>query len=1137
MSRLSCSVLLCYAWFLLTVALGSLQGQEATGRIIGTVTDPLGAVVAGADVQVRDVATQVVHNTKTDETGSFRVLALPIGNYVVQVRKEGFDNAVTAPQALHINQSVRVDVVLKIGTLTDTVEVAGAAPRVETVNPTLGSSITSAPVIDSPLNGRNVLDLALLQPGVTENDNPGNQNAGSSTFRFSIAGSRDDSITYLLDGGNNNSLLDNGVVLNPNPDAIAEFRVLESNYTAEYGRNGGGIISVVTKSGTNQFHGTAFDFLRNRVFDANRFLNKRETPIVPRQDLKRNQFGGTFGGPIRKDKYFFFIAYQGQREIRDESPTEADPFAAGAVQTVFSTRELNGDFSQSVNGGPDPGVAAFLQSHPFFQPDAGLAAQAIIDPTKINSVTQKFIAAGLVPNSPTGQITVQGSGRRNSDEGTAKFDLNFTDRDHLTATVGGFQERELLPFAQFTPSVNGFPSRTTINNRYLSLAYTKTFSPTLLNVARFTFQRQKQDQGEPGAALPTPAQLGFTGVFPDLATGPPDILFVDTGVGLGFTFQGPAILTNNTFEYSDDLTWSTGRHTWKFGFYLSPYQNNQVFNFIPNGIYEFFGGGSNGQFTGNVNADFLLGLPNFYQQGPKAPSNIRTKSWAGYAQDEWKVTKNLVVTLGLRYEYNAPKYDTGKRTYSIIPGLQSTVFPNAPPGIVFPGDKGAPRGVNFPDRNDFAPRVGFAWDPFGDGKTSIRGGFGVFYDILKAEDNFQFNGTAPFFATGLINAFPSLTTNPSSEPDLFADPFGASGLPNPFPSKPVDHNVDFAAAGFLPWSPISTVDPNLRTPFIYQYNLSLQRELAPSLSFEIDYIGNSGHKLTGLVDINPFILGSNPPNRILDALPGTQPVDSALPTYNIIDEFRNVGNQSYNSLQLALRKDVGATPAGNLYFTLGYTFAHNIDNVSGFRQRNALVPYYNPGQFRANSDIDIRHRITFSAGWDLPFDRLGGPKRLTKGWSLSPILSYRTGFPLDVLDALFSSLTDPGPSGAGDAGLVRANLVGNSVHVLDPHASQNFATLQYLSASNFDTNVTSGYGTLGRNAVPGPSRFNCDLSLSKTTPLWGEKASLQFLAQFFNVFNNTQFRTVNTGITDPRFGQITDTYDPRIGQLALRLRF
>ena len=1109
--------------------------QSATASILGQVTDPQSAAVPGTKITVTNVATGVAYRTTADGEGRYRVSDLPIGTYVVTAEHAGFAKLETDRITLEINQLARVNLPLTLGQVSQTVEVSGVAANVETVNPTLGESVTSRPVVDLPLNGRNVLDLALLEPGVSDADSPSNTTfQGAQTPHFSIAGGREDSVTYLLDGGNNNSLLDNDFVFNPNPDAVAEFRVLESDYTAEYGRNGGGIVSVVTKSGTNEFHGSAFDFVRNDALDANSFINNREG--LPRQDLKRNQFGATFGGPILKDKLFFFLSYQGQRQTTLQTPADTIP-GATELQTVFTTRELGGDFSQSVAGGPDPNVAAFLQANPYFQPNAGLAAQAIIDPTKIDPIVQKYIANGLVPSSPTGQIAAEGLAQQDTDEVMAKFDLNLTDRDRLQITLGGDQGREHLPFDIF-PTVPGFPDKDVSNVRFASLAYTRSFSPDVLNVARFTFQRQRHHQGVPAVNLPTPAQLGFTGVIPDSATGPPIIQFGDTNISFGLNYSGPAILTNNTYGFSDDVSWNRGHHDWKFGFYYSPYENNQVYNFIPNGYFFFQGAG--GYFTQNVEADFLLGLPNFFQQGPNAPSNIRTKSYAGYGQDEWHISKRVVLTLGLRYEYNSPKYDTQSRIYSIIPGLQSTVFPGAPPGLVFPGDRGAPRGVNFPDRNDFAPRIGFAIDPTGSGKTSIRGGFGIFYDILKAEDNFQFNGTPPFFGEAAFN-FAPLTGNPTSQPTLFSDPFSyvnGSPQPNPFPSKPVDHNVDFAAAGFLPWSPITTVDPHLRTPYTYQYNLSIQRDLGHQFSAEADYVGNSGHGLTGLQDINPFIPGSDPANRILDSLPGTSSVDSSTPTYNYIQEFRNIGIQNYNSLQLALRKATGDTRIGQVYLTLGYTYAHNIDNVSGFRQKTSVVPAYNPLEFRANSDLDVRHRITFSGGWDLPFDRMNGPKMLLKGWSLYPILSYRTGFPLDILNTYFNDLTDPGPSGVGDGGLVRADLVGNAVHILNPKAQQNFANLQYLDPNNFAAGaVTSGYGSLGRNAVPGPSRFNLDLSISKVTPLWHERVTAELRGEFFNIFNNTQWETVDTSISDPAFGQILQTYAPRIGQIALRIRF
>src|SRR5438067_7991914 len=345
-----------------------LVAQQNYGKILGTVTDPGGAVIPGAKVTVTNTATRVSRDAITDKDGFYQVLSLPIGNYVVNVEKTGFKKEVTQEQPLLINQNLRVDLKMQVGSNIEVVNVEGQNAGVETERPTLGQSITSRPIVDLPLNGRNILDLALLQPGVTPADNPFNSGARSASTAFSVAGGRNDSTTFILDGGINNNLLSNGVVFNPNPDAIAEFKILTNNFAAEYGRNAGGIVTAVTKSGTNSFHGSAFEFNRNNAYNANSFFNKIQG--TPRNVLKRNQYGGTFGGPVLKDKLFFFGAYQGQRQKEQQS---------SIVLSTFTPAEIKGDFSASSH---KAAIATYLATHPFFQTNAALAAQAIIDPTK-----------------------------------------------------------------------------------------------------------------------------------------------------------------------------------------------------------------------------------------------------------------------------------------------------------------------------------------------------------------------------------------------------------------------------------------------------------------------------------------------------------------------------------------------------------------------------------------------------------------------------------------------------------------------------------------------------------------------------------------------------------------------------------
>ncbi|MGA7631310.1 MAG: carboxypeptidase regulatory-like domain-containing protein [Terriglobales bacterium] len=1180
------------------------SAQDATGRIFGTVYDPLGAVIPEVRITVTNTATHDARISTTNKEGVFQLLALPIGTYKVTADHAGFRTVVSQEQKLSINQALRIDFKMEVGAESQTVDVGAEAAPVETVNPTLGQSITGRTLTNMPLNGRDMLDLALLQPGVTES-NDDNTGAGN----YSIAGGRTDSVTFLLDGGNNNDLLDNSNVLDPNPDAIAEFRILTSDYTAEYGRNGGGIISIVTKSGTNGIHGSTFEFIRNRDFDANDYFNKQQD--LPRLDLKRNQFGATLGGPIIKDKAFFFLAYQGQQQ-HQAYPIIDSP--------VYTPQELQGNFSTAAGGSPDPGVVAFLTANPWFATPNGSVTNAIIDPSKIDPIAHNYIEAGLIPTAPNGLLSTSEDAQDNRNELTGKFDFNLNPKDKLSATLG--LNRAGDPYygtlnPNPTASVPGFPAINKKDYYFLNLAYTRIFTSTALNEFHFVVHRTNFLQDEPANKLPTGPDLGID-ITPDLATGPTDIFF-DNGFLIGPTENGPTRFIENTFSWTDAFSWTRGKHNWKFGAGFSPYQQNMVYGYYLNGELDFYSDNIVG--SGNDYADFLLGTPDAYFQNALAPSNIRSKSTYVFGQDEWHFRKNLVLTLGLRYEYNTPKYDTEGRSFSVIPGDQSRRFTDAPLGLVFPGDPGAPSGTNFPDKKNFAPRFGFAWDPTGTGKTSIRGGVGVFYDILKGEDNLQFNGQPPFVGSaGLYytspNYLPPTCVNSVSGCPVTASltymshPFQNAcnydangncvslGVANTFPSKPPASNIDFTP--FLPVNTTGAIyldDPHLRTPYIYQYNLSLQRDLRFDTVLEANYVGSSGHGLTSLKDINPMVLGST--NRLLNETSGN--CGSVLQTvcFGQLPEFQNVSNANYNALEVSLTRQPKDSRVGTAYYTLAYTYGHNIDNASGFAQRNAQAPAYDPKLFYASGDSDVRHRITLSGGWDLPFDRVWGsaPKRLTKGWSLYPIITYRTGFPFDIPAQLpdYYDPNNPGSSGAGDPLLSHAALV-EPIRTFNPRQLRTVQEITYNSVLNPKTNqyycqittqaVTGNFifdpnsfsnvplennnyydgGTpnpcfpqldpvnnpadrtygLRRNVLRGPTLTNLDIALAKTTSLT-ERYKLEFRAEFFNALNHPEFAqpTVLDGaanIDSPTFGQITTTgtfrgATPRIGQFALRLTF
>jgi outer membrane receptor protein involved in Fe transport len=1149
----------CNSWVLILLVLVAatfpLLGQTASATISGRVTDSAGAVMVGATVELTSTERGTVATAPTNNAGLYTFPSVQPGTYKLAVQSTGFKQAEADNVIVDVGSQLVQNFQLEIGSVRESVTVETTEALVNTVSATLSSVVQGAPIQDLPLNGRDTLQLALTQPGVTPQiiGTAGNQSiTGFAGNGFSVAGARSNSVTYMLDGGVNNTVSSSVATVDPNPDTIAEFRILTNNYSAEYGRSNGGIVNVITKSGTNQIHGTAYDYLRNKDLNANNFFNQ-STPgsYSPRPTLDRNQFGITMGGPLTipkvvngKDRFFWFFGYQGQRQ----NSVTVDPQVG-----TFTPAELTGNFSQASN---NASLAQFLLSHPYYQPNPQLAAQAIIAPTSISPVAAAFIAKEPIPTSPNGILTPNGTAQDNVDEFLGKTDFNLTASQRLSLTLVRHHEPVLSPFPN--ANVPGYPGLNTTDEYFGGITYTSIVTPTLLNEAHFTTQRLLSLSGISPTPLPTATSLGVK-IIPDVSDGPPIVTFSVEGLTLGQASSSPGKYADTTYSWTDNVSWNRGRHNFKFGGAFAIVQNNGEFAYETNGTFGFAGAVSSGGIgSGNDLADFLLGLPNSFSQFPNAFSAAHGQQYAIFGQDEWKVKPNLTLTFGLRYEYDTPKHDPQEKNYFLLPGQQSTKYPLAPEGLLFPCDPGAPcPGTYYPDKNNWAPRFGFAWDPFGKGKTSVRGGAGVFYDILNGQDVQWQNGTIPFYSASTLIF--NTGEVPANGPATFmSDPYGTAGQVNPFPSKPLSASTNFQKAGFLPLSTGSVfIDPNQRNPYTYGWNFTVQQALGAGMALQVGYVGSSSHKLIVNEDPDSFIPGTL--IRPLNTQPGLQYTNP----YSFMSVDKSLGSSNYEGLLTSITKRMGDSHGfGRTFFTLAYTYSKTMSDQDAYLQN---ISTYNQHQFYAPAVINIPQRLVLSGGWELPFAHLWekGPKRLTSGWSLFPILSTQSGQPVDFSAGLTRTATNPGPAGDGDVGLVRPDWAGGSEQMLNPRNVETFMVNGKAVTGHFFFNPTplyipacftstaipgSGaagacpaptYGSLQRNTLVGPGITNFDLSLEKKTNLYGERVQLLFRAEFFNILNHTEFLSPfgQTSIRSALIGQSTSTLPPRIGQLALKLVF
>jgi Carboxypeptidase regulatory-like domain/TonB dependent receptor-like, beta-barrel len=1136
-------------WICMVVLLFAVAGARAqtSARFSGTVKDQSGGVVAGAAVTLTNQGTGISRTTTTESDGTYLFPLVEPGVYQLTVQHSGFKKNIQKGITLEVNQNGRSDVTLEIGQASESVEVSAAVPQVDTTGAVLGKVEDTKRILDLPLVERDTLQLGLLQAGVfapDPDDGSGNP--------FSVSGQRSESLTFLLDGADNTDFLSNNIAVNPNPDAVQEFKILTNNYDAQFGRTSGGIVNQVIKSGTNQIHGSAFEFLRNDILNARDFFLPQDQP---KASFKRNVFGGTMGAPIIKDKTFIFGSYQGARRREGQVLPQL---------TVLSQAERGGDFGELCTNSStfDASGNCNDPAGQLFDPGSG-------NPIPFNKFTPNPVSANYIskylplptPGLGNGFISAA-TAAVNVDQGILRVDHNLTSRDILSGTYVINDVRDAFPFAinkgastgGDVPVGSGFTD--TDRNQVLTIGWTHTFARGWINEFRASANRTANLQANPTDKT-TPADLGFTNVNPDDPGGAAPPIIFTPGFNIGPSPQGPTKLHDMTFHYQDHLTIPHGRHEWKFGVDIRRVQNNFLFDFFNNGSFTF-GNALNGPlpggtFTGDAAADFVAGFPGNFFQFSTASYNIRTTSQYYYAQDTFKVLPRLSLNLGVRYEYNSPQYDTHNNIIGFFgAGAQSTVFPDAPPGVLYPGDPGTPnRALVFADRNNWAPRLGFAWDIFGNARLVMRGGFGVFYDIEDGALNLQFGGQPPFGDVSNLNLGPSDVTNGNA----FADPFTAQGISNPFP---------FASRGlvgtfFVPKISFAFVtDPHFRTPYSENFNYGFQYQLTKDTAIEAVYVGSLGRKLISTPETNapqPAIEEAQLANGFLNedcarpfagcANPTTDP-NASVQDLGLILTNNSAGLSDSHQFQLTVDKRY----SHGLSFRAAYTLAKTIDLSSGFRARSGgYTDPFNPRLDRALADFDATHRLVISGSWALPINRPFRGNRfmnkVTEGWQANVIASFQSGQP-------FTIFSDNDNSLQGNF-LDRPNLIGK-VRTFNPRQVQSlggncggggpgnyyFDPAAFDCQFNNDLHLAPGslasFGNVGRNSMRGPGINNWDISFLKDTKL-SESKRIEFRAEFFNAFNHVQFLNPDPFGFDATFGQVSQTRGPRLIQFGLKLYY
>lgn len=1082
-----------------------VTAQQITGSIRGSVLDSSGAVVQGASVSARQIETGLTRTVVTDPAGDYVLLELPVGHYELQAEAKGFQKYVQQGIAVNVNETANIPIHLAVGAETEKVEVMADAPLIQQTVSSLGKVVLEREVLDLPLDGRNFTQLGLLQPGVAPLT-PGLAEAGGSLRdgqAYAVNGQRPESNNFLIDGANNFNGVDGGFVLKPPVDAITEFRILTHNANAEFGNSLGSTTNIVTRTGSNAFHGAAWEFLRNDALDARNFFATTTEP------LKQNQFGATIGGPIRKDQTFFFGFYEGFRNRQGKTQ----------LNTVPSLKQRQGNFSELCGPPPEQFDSNGFCSNPIHQLFNIFANQPIPfnQLPGINPLSQSLLSLFPLPNSGLNLFASTQTLREDSDQ----FGLRL---DHYLSAADTFNFRYMFsngsrvdPLSTSGASVPGFPVGEDHRAQNFVVQETHTFSPSKVGVFRFSFLRNKFLFDQHLNHI-SPASLGFQ-YQPslDAAVGPPFIQ-VNGYTTVGDPITGPRNSYENAFDYSGSLSWVHGQHQLKLGGGYQHLQINVLQGIATNGFFVFVPFPITDSF-----ASFLFGQPVFFLQGRgDFARGIRGNSLNSYVQDTYKVTQRLTLNIGLRYELPFPYTEIKNRQTLWIPGRQSQVLPSAPPGLLYPGDPGVPAGLIPTFKKGFAPRVGVAWDPTGSAKWLVTSAYGIFYEPYYTGQG------GPLQAP--ISAPPFLQTPQISIPN-FADPFYGNPPPNGQFSTPLTN---------------LTLSPKLPLPYSQDWDLNIQRSFGADILFEIGYVGTKATHLPRFIEGNPavFIPRQSSENnvdqrRLYSGCTLADPPSKC--TYASTGLIAGIANSSFNALETSLRKRF----SHGISFLASYTFSKTLDDASSFNitgsaarpvagENDLAQNPFNLAAERGRSLFDARHRFVLSYQWDVPLWRQphGWYQQALGGWQVNGIVTLMTGTPFTVFDSTDVSLQGGAPEITGFSSN-RPNLVGNPNS--GPHKVDNW--FNAAAFQQLDPVANAGqFGTAGRNIVDGPGYANWDFSAFKNIRV-AESKEFQFRAEFFNILNHTNFRLPDSDISSPTFNHILAAQPPRLVQFALKFLY